>query len=157
MDHDTLKHGVLIIGGGPSGLSSALHLARDFPHLTPRILILEKARYPRLKLCAGGLTLDAEVILERLGLDVNEIPHVDAENIHFDFKARGRDEFSFSGFRRRVLRSALGQTLIARWVIAYIVYPLNWKWFQILLWRALKPVLLLVAWLFVLNWGRRLG
>jgi hypothetical protein len=114
-----------------------------------------------------------------LGLDVNEIPHVDAENIHFDFEARGRGEFSFSGFRRRVLRSALGQTLIARWVIARrsgetnfhladsgagcyearwgIVYPLNWKWFQILLWRALKPVLLLVAWLFVLNWGRRLG
>jgi hypothetical protein len=43
-----------------------------------------------------------------LGLDVNEIPHVDAENIHFDFEARGRGEFSFSGFRRRVLRSALG-------------------------------------------------
>lgn len=88
---------------------------------------------------------------------MNEIPHVDAENIHFDFEARGRGEFSFSGFRRRVLRSALGQTLIARWMIAYIVYPLKWKWFQIILWRALKPVRILVAWLFVLNWGQRLG
>jgi flavin-dependent dehydrogenase len=67
-----------------------------------------------------------------------------------------RGEFSFGGYRRRVVRSALGRALIARWVIAYIVYPLKWKWFQILLWRMLKPVVILVAWLFVLNWGRKL-
>jgi len=88
-EHETLKRDVIIIGGGPSGLSTALHLAKDFPHLAPRVLILEKAHYPRLKLCAGGLVIDAEVILQRLGLDVSEIPHVDADSIHFDFEARG--------------------------------------------------------------------
>ena len=80
---------ILIIGGGPSGLSTALHIARDFPHLTDRILVLEKAYYPRPKLCAGGLVIDAEVILQRLGLDVSEVPHVDAEHIHFDFESKG--------------------------------------------------------------------
>ena len=88
MDYD-----ILILGGGPSGLSTALHLVRDFPQLAQpgatRILILEKARYPRSKLCAGGLVIDAELILERLGLDVGEVPHVDADNIHFDFEAKG--------------------------------------------------------------------
>ena len=80
---------ILIIGGGPSGLSTALHIARDFPHLTSQLLLLEKARYPRSKLCAGGLVQDAEVILQRLGLDVSEIPHVDADQIHFDFESKG--------------------------------------------------------------------
>ncbi|WKZ40635.1 MAG: NAD(P)/FAD-dependent oxidoreductase [Anaerolineales bacterium] len=80
---------ILILGGGPSGLSTALHLAKIAPHLTPRILILEKEYYPRLKLCAGGLVIDAEVILERLGLDAREVPHVDASNVRFDFEGRG--------------------------------------------------------------------
>ena len=65
-------------------------------------------------------------------------------------------EYSFHRFKRRVVRSALGQTLIARWVIANIIYSIKWRWFQILLWRVLKPIVLLVAWVYVLNWGKRL-
>jgi flavin-dependent dehydrogenase len=388
-----MDHEVVIIGGGPGGLSTALHLHQIAPQLARSILILEKEQYPRHKLCAGGLTTDAEVILQRLGLDVNEVPHVFADTIHFDFEARGlrirmpkrhalriicrdefdnwlakkaensgieirqgvfvkniipdhdgvtvetnsgvfraqivvgadgsngvtrrcifpknpvytarvleiitpshrtskplnlteapeerwrhayfefspvpnniagyvwdfptqikgqpmrcwgvydtniladgtrpqlkeplasemqrlgfdlndyeikghpirwfnpqnqmsvprvllvgdavgadplfgegisiamgygalaaqeisesiqRGDFSLHRFRQRVLRSALGQTLVARWVIAQVIYPIKWRWFQILLWRVLKPIVILVAWIFVLNWGKRL-
>lgn len=84
-----MEKDILIIGGGPSGLSTGLHLAKFAPHLAPRILILEKEHYPRPKLCAGGLVIDAERILEALGLDVNEVPSATSSEIRFDFDGKG--------------------------------------------------------------------
>lgn len=89
MQNDMQNCEVLILGAGPSGMSTALHLAERAPKLIPGILVLEKAHHPRPKLCAGGLVSDAEVILERLGLDVSEVEHADATAAHLDFGGRG--------------------------------------------------------------------
>ncbi len=80
---------LIIVGAGPAGISTALHLAKIAPDLTPRTLILEKSRHPRPKLCGGGLLPDAEMILSRLGLDIQEVPHCDVDWAHFDYAGQG--------------------------------------------------------------------
>src|SRR3990170_2155271 len=80
---------IIIIGGGPAGLSTALHIAKITPYLIPKIIILEKSKYPRPKLCGGGLTVDAELLLKRLGLDVNEIPYRLANSVSLEYEGKG--------------------------------------------------------------------
>ncbi len=66
---------ILIVGSGPAGMSTALHLVRAGPAWAKRIVIVDKAVHPREKLCGGGVTQLGEAALKRLGLSV-EIPHV---------------------------------------------------------------------------------
>ncbi len=80
---------IIIVGAGPAGISTALHLATFAPQLVSRTLILEKARHPRPKLCGGGILPDGEVILADLGLNLSEIPHYDVDWAHFDYGGQG--------------------------------------------------------------------
>jgi len=71
---------VFIVGGGPAGLVTAASLVHHAPHLRGRVCVLEKARYPREKLCAGGLGDRGWRILEALGL-APDVPHVSVSAI----------------------------------------------------------------------------
>lgn len=62
---------VIIIGGGPAGLATALHLAQQAPHLAEDMLILEAKDYPRPKVCGGGVTFHGEEQLEQLGITID--------------------------------------------------------------------------------------
>ncbi len=68
-------HDVVIVGGGPAGLSTALHLQALDPSLAERTLVLERERYPREKYCAGGLGGRALKTLARIGVRV-DVPAV---------------------------------------------------------------------------------
>ncbi len=69
---------IVIVGGGPSGLSTALHLQAARP--ATKLVVLEAEAYPREKICAGGLGARGLHILERLGVTV-ECPMVPLDAI----------------------------------------------------------------------------
>ncbi|MEZ4383766.1 MAG: NAD(P)/FAD-dependent oxidoreductase [Nannocystaceae bacterium] len=78
-----------IVGAGPAGASTALHLAQLSPSLARRTVILERTSHPRPKLCGGGLVNDVDVILSNLGLDLRELPYADATWAHLHYRGQG--------------------------------------------------------------------
>ena len=64
------EHDVVIIGGGPAGASTALHLVREQGIRPSRIAIIDKARFPRDKPCAGAVSQHGVDALEAIGVPV---------------------------------------------------------------------------------------
>jgi menaquinone-9 beta-reductase len=58
---------VIVVGAGPAGSSAAYHLARSGLD----VLLLEKAEFPREKVCGDGLTPRAVHQLIRMGIDID--------------------------------------------------------------------------------------
>lgn len=70
----------MIVGGGPSGIATALSLVHHMPEARGRVVVLEKETYPREKYCAGGLGRRGERFLERLDA-VPDIPSVEVDGV----------------------------------------------------------------------------
>jgi len=77
---------VVIVGGGPAGATTALALAAVDPALAARAVIIEKARFPREKPCAGALGARGDALLAELGVTV-DVPSAPIDGMMF----RGAD------------------------------------------------------------------
>lgn len=66
---------LVIVGGGPAGTGTALALERLDPALARRCLLLDAARFPRDKTCAGGLVPRTLSLLADLDLGL-AVPYV---------------------------------------------------------------------------------
>jgi geranylgeranyl reductase family protein len=75
---------VLIVGSGPAGASTALHLVQIDPAWAGRITVVDKAVHPREKLCGGGVTQLGERVLTDLGLTF-EPPHLPVREVRLRF------------------------------------------------------------------------
>lgn len=81
---------VLIIGSGPAGTGTALRIHHRDRALAAETLILEKARHPRPKVCAGGLIPAAVRCLHEVGVELS-VPHVTVHRARVTTPARMLD------------------------------------------------------------------
>ena len=79
------NYDVVIVGAGPAGSAAAIRLANRNPELASRTLVLEKCAFPRMKLCAGGVTRHADDLLRHLGVYV-DTPSFPVHAIRFVFE-----------------------------------------------------------------------
>lgn len=99
-----MRYDVIIVGSGPAGSSTALHLAALNPGLARRTLVLEREKHPRHKLCGGGCVPDVYACLEKLGLDAREVPQTKASWGYLHYRGRGFRMRFFADHSFRVVR-----------------------------------------------------
>jgi flavin-dependent dehydrogenase len=95
---------VIIVGGGPAGSSCAWRLG----HYGFDCLVLDKAPFPRTKLCAGWITPD---VLADLELDIASYPHrfLTFDHLHF--------HFPLFGFKVRTAQHSIRRCEFDAWLL----------------------------------------
>ena len=97
---------VLIVGGGPAGSTCAWKLARA----GVECMVLDKAVFPRAKLCAGWITPE---VVSDLEIDIGAYPHrlLTFDHIHFRFPMMA---FNPATVQHSIRRYEFDQWLLSR-------------------------------------------
>lgn len=82
-----MPHEILIVGGGPAGASTAIHLARLLPSLRDRVLLVDRKVFPREKPCGGGLSGRALAALDAMDVRIT-VPSVATDVARYRFGER---------------------------------------------------------------------
>ncbi len=81
------KYSVVIVGAGPAGISTWLHLRDYAPDLAADSLVLDRAQFPRAKLCSGGITLPGLRVLTDLRIPLS-YRHVAVNEVALRYRQR---------------------------------------------------------------------
>ncbi len=83
---------IMIVGGGPAGVSTWLHLNHYDPELAAQVVLIEKEKYPRDKLCGGALhKWMTDQVFSTLGISL-KIPFVPVDTIELRLE---RDVYTY--------------------------------------------------------------
>src|SRR4051794_13587093 len=80
MEASTSAWDVVVVGGGPAGATFALYLVRKEGIDPSRILVVDKASFPREKPCAGAISTHGLEVLAELGVPL-DVPHVEMKGV----------------------------------------------------------------------------
>jgi flavin-dependent dehydrogenase len=103
---------VIIVGSGPAGISTAIHLTQLVPSIRNRLIVLEKEIHPRKKICGGGISAYADYWLQHLDIEMS-IASLTLKRTRFVFDHDGHVEYCFdAGGIRTVIREEFDETLV---------------------------------------------
>jgi len=107
---------ILIVGAGPAGISTWLHLNKLAPQLAANTVMIDKAVFPREKVCAGGVGAWSFDVLESLEIDL-PVSSIAISEIKFKFENKTetiQNLRSFKSIQRSDFDHALVKTAIGR-------------------------------------------
>ena len=83
------RYDVAVVGAGPSGSTTAYHLAKA----GARVLLLDRAEFPREKPCGGGVTARA---FDRAPVDLTPVVERQINRVRFSYRLGKSFEYGYS-------------------------------------------------------------
>ncbi len=106
------EYDVIVVGSGPAGISTALHLNKLLPSIKNRMIVLEKGTHPRKKICGGGIGAYTDYWLQRLGIKMT-IASLSVQRTRIALDHDGYVEYCFeAGGLRTVIREEFDEALV---------------------------------------------
>ena len=119
MGESNLEAGVVVVGGGPAGAAAATSLSEA----GRSVVLVDKAVFPRDKICGDGLTTGALRLLERLGVEPAQVGSwLPVDDIHVSSPTghvgtfplpRGRGQFAVVARRADLDAAVLDRARVA--------------------------------------------
>jgi flavin-dependent dehydrogenase len=108
------EYDVIIVGSGPAGISTAIHLITFLPPMRNRLIVLEKEIHPRKKICGGGISAYTDYWLQRLGITLS-IGSLALKRTHIFFGHDDYVEYRLEpGSLRTIIREEFDEALVRK-------------------------------------------